>query len=127
MCIRDRLQIIHLDKGLSQKLLISAYQNAGLYLHPAFYELPGYTYLEAAKIGTPIIASTWGTIQDYFIDPITKEYSLDQRIRYCLPYDINGIEKHILCHFGKRYGLSNHPIFDRNEMDVASEFLQLLK
>ena len=34
-------------------LLISAYQNCALHLHPAFMELPGYTYLEAAKLGHP--------------------------------------------------------------------------
>ena len=69
--------------GISQELLVSAYQNAGLYLHPAFYELPGYVYLEAAKLGTPTIATEWSTLSDYFTNE-EGDYELDDRILYAL-------------------------------------------
>src|ERR1700687_2414991 len=68
---------------LSTSMLQSAFAHAGLHLHPAFYELPGATYFESAILGVPTIASTWTTIDEYFLDP-----QLDERIEYSLPYDL---------------------------------------
>lgn len=107
--------------GLSQNLLVSAYQNAGLYVHPAFYELPGYVHLEAAKLGTPCVATEWSTLKDYFTDG-AGNYMLDDRIVYANPYDINALEKKILLQFGKRYDPGTLPIFFRTPNDVAKDF-----
>lgn len=118
------LHIIQTEKGLPTHMMHSALHHAGLHLHPAFFELPGFVYLEAAKIGTPTIASHWGTIKDYFKNNKT-EYTLDDRILYATPYHIAKIEKLILLHFGKRYKQSTHPILKRTSTDVAKEFAAL--
>lgn len=120
------LHIRHIPGGLSNEQLVSAYQNAALNLHPAFYETPGYTYLESAKLGIPTVASNWGTIKDYFVDPKTGEYSLDERIRYCNPHRINEMEKLILLQLGRKFEPSTHPIFHRKSEDAARELLKLV-
>lgn len=105
-------------------LLISAYQNAALYLHPAFTELPGFVYLEAAKLGTPTIATEWTTLRDYFTDPKTGRYTLDDRIHYVKkPYDIAEIEAAVHKMVGKSFPQSDHPILHRTEYEMASELL----
>lgn len=124
----ENIKIIQMPnkEKLSAKMLISAYANAALHLHPAFYELPGYTYLEAAKLGIPTVASSWATIDDYFTDSSGK-YSLDERIEYCLPYHLPSIKKLILKKIGQKFSKDHpHPIFKRTKLDVASEVLQHL-
>jgi glycosyltransferase involved in cell wall biosynthesis len=107
--------------------LISAYRHAGLYCHPAFCELPGLTCLEAAKLGTSVIASQWMTLRDYFIDPIMKTASSDA-ISYVLPYDIQAISEQVKKQFGKKSkDLSRHPIFQRTRRDVAKDLLRALQ
>ncbi len=125
---KGNLRVIPIDPqvGISQELLVSAYQNAGLYLHPAFYELPGYVYLEAAKLGTPTIATEWSTLSDYFTNE-EGDYELDDRILYALPYDINALEKKILLQFGKDFRPGTHRALLRTPKDVASDFLAALK
>lgn len=109
---------------LGTDLLVSAYQNAGLYLHPAFTELPGFVYLEAAKLGTPTVATEWTTLRDYFIDKESGCYTLDERIHYLKkPYDIQEIEQSIELMFGKEFAPSDHPILHRNERSMAEELL----
>lgn len=123
----EKLHIINLanNKIIDQEMLASAYQNAGLYLHPAFSELPGYVYLEAAKIGTPIVASSWATINDYFIKD--GKYLLDDRIEYVVPYHINQIEEAIKKQFGRNLKPSNHPILQRSHTDFAKDFDLVLR
>jgi len=87
-------------KKLSTKVLLSAYHHAGLHLHPAFYELPGLTYFESAKLGIPTIASSWATITDYFTDS-AGNYTLDDRIEYVLPYHLPDILKMVKKKFGQ--------------------------
>src|SRR3990167_7950078 len=96
------LRVIPTPNGeiLSKEMLLSAFAHAGLYLHPAFYELPGYTYLEAAKLGIPNIASSWATISDYFKDPLTGDYTMDSRIEYVIPYRLPQIEELVRKKFG---------------------------
>jgi glycosyltransferase involved in cell wall biosynthesis len=109
-------------------MLISAYQNAGLHLHPAFCELPGLTYLEAAKLGVPTIASEWTTINDYFTDPVTGVETLDDRIIYATPHHINALTHLIEKHFGKKTDKSlRHPMFQRTKADVAKDFMAVLE
>ncbi len=124
-----QLRIIHLsdERTIDHNCLISAYQNAGLHLHPAFYELPGFTYLEAAKLGIPSIASSWTTIKDYFTDPETAQYMLDDRIVFAQPHHINALEALIKKQFGKKYPASTHPIFERQPIDVAKDVFEVLK
>lgn len=114
------VEVLPLPKegGLSEELLVSAYQNASLYAHPAFFEQPGYAYMEAAKLGTPVVASKWGTLQDYF-----KETPLDDRISYVIPHHIRSLEKAILLGLNKSYSPSDHPSFSKSAIDIAEDFL----
>ncbi len=124
------LQILKMPNGeiLPFSMLVSAYQHAGLMVHPAFCELPGLVYLEAAKLGIPIIASEWTTVKDYFTDPITGRYSLDDRISYVLPHHVKILENMILSHFGKKVDKNFiHPIFQRQKSDVAKDLIQSIK
>lgn len=68
--------------------LKTAFIHAAANVHPAFYELPGYTYLEAASVNTYNIASNWTTISEYIK---TKE-----NILYSKPYDFNKIKENTL-------------------------------
>lgn len=107
-------------KKLSVEMLHSAFGHAGLYLHPAFYELPGLTYLEAAALGIPTIASSWATIGDYF----EKEPLPDDRIEQVCPYDLPAIRSLVQKKFGQKYPvLGDHPVFARTWEDVAYEIL----
>jgi glycosyltransferase involved in cell wall biosynthesis len=122
------LQIMQMPGGkkLSHNMLMNAFAHAGLLLHPAFYELPGLTYLEAAKLGLPAIASSWTTIRDYFTSP-TGEYTLDDRIEYTLPYDLDTIKSLVQKKFGQIYSPSNHPTLMRRSRDVALDFVSKIR
>ena len=111
-------------KILSSEMLLSAFYHAALHLHPAFYELPGYTYLESAKLGIPTIASSWASVSDYFTDEKTGKYTLDARIDYVLPYDLVAIEKLVHKKLSESYKpYPSHPMFYRTSRDVAQEIL----
>jgi glycosyltransferase involved in cell wall biosynthesis len=127
---QGNLQILRMpeQKILPRSMLISAYQNAGLLVHPAFCELPGLIYLEAAKLGVPIIASNWATIGDYFTDPMTGKYTLDDRIAYVEPHHVKDLEALILKQFGKKIDRQfAHPIFQRTRSDVANDLLKAMR
>ena len=112
---------------LDVPLLISAYQNCALHLHPAFMELPGYTYLEAAKLGAPTVGSSWATVKDYFTDPKTGAYTLDDRIKYVeRPYDIFEIETLIKEQMDRDFAPSCHPILHRTLEEMAADFLKII-
>lgn len=118
------LKIIKIPKSspFDANMLASAYQNAGLYLHPAFSELPGYVYLEAAKLGTPIVASSWTTIKDYFTNK-NGEHMLDNQISYIRPHHLLEIESAVEKQFGKKIAIPKHAILQRTNLDVAKELL----
>jgi len=123
------LKIIQMPKNelLSKEAIMGAFCHAGLHLHPAFCELPGYTYLESAKMGVATIASSWTSIKDYFIDPITGNYTLDERIAYVAPYDIPAIKEKIQNTFGKKYSQEeSNPIFKRTKWEIAKDILALI-
>ncbi len=104
---------------LSLSMLQSAFAHAALHLHPAFMELPGYTYFESVALGTPTIASSWATIDEYFASP-----PLDDRMEYCEPYDLPAMTRLIEKKLGKRYPTEPvHPVFKRTRVDVAREIL----
>ncbi len=117
------LKIIPLQTPFSRSMILSAIGNCGLFLQPSFQELPGYVFLEAAKLGVPAIASKWCSVHEYFTED--GKYTLDDRIAYPLPYHIDAIESHIEAMFAKRYADSDHPIFKRTEVDMARDFLAI--
>jgi len=112
---------------LPSATLASAYHHAGLHIHPAFQELPGATYLEAARFGTLSIASHWCTINDYLYDPSLGHAELDGRIVYAEPHHLLDIGKKIEQHFGKKFPpLTEHPALKRTHRDVAQDLLKSL-
>lgn len=126
----EKLKIIPMPGGekLSESMLASAYANAALHLHPAFYELPGLTYFESAKLGIPTIASSWSSCADYFTDQNLGEYTLDERIAYCKPYDVRTMNELVLKKFGKTYPKEPlHPVFTRTVEEAATDFVTLLE
>ncbi|MCX6990567.1 MAG: hypothetical protein NTX49_05850 [Chlamydiae bacterium] len=115
------LQIIPMPGGkkLSSSMLQSAFFHAGLHLHPAFQELPGYTYFESTVLGIPTIASSWATIKDYFVEPLG-----DDRIEYCLPFDLPEMKRLIPQKFTQTFSPKpDHPAFRRTGQDMAREIL----
>lgn len=106
-------------KKLSSSMLQSAFFHAGVHLHPAFQELPGFTYFESVALGVPTIASSWTTIKDYFHDQ-----GMDDRIEYCLPYDLLEIKSLILKKITQKYPSCPYPIFRRTKIDMAREILE---
>ncbi len=66
---------------LSLEELASAYKGALAHVLPSWYELPGLVTLEAARCGTPVVATKMGTLPDY----------LGDLAYYCEPGDINSI------------------------------------
>ena len=128
-CEFGNFKIIPMPKRgkLSLNMLSGAFANAGLYLHPAFYELPGMTYFESAVYGIPTIASSWTSCKCYLTDHKTGEYTLDDRIEYCTPYDLPSIRELVSKKFGTFYSGSLPPIFQRTKEDVAKEVLNLIQ
>tara|TARA_R110002167_G_scaffold9579_14_gene44334 strand:- start:645 stop:1763 length:1119 start_codon:yes stop_codon:yes gene_type:complete len=104
---------------LPTELLKSAFTDAALNVHPAFYELPGYTYLEAAAVGTPSVGGEWCSI---------GEYGLGDLVKMCCSYDVDSIRQAI------DFQLSNQPttkpqdvpFLSRTKTDVAKDLIKLL-
>src|SRR5690606_16106947 len=71
---------------LTEKELASAYQAASVHVLPSWYELPGLVTLEAARYGTPVVASDRGTTIDY----------LGELAEYCDPSSANSIKNAVL-------------------------------
>ena len=111
---------------LSDEEIVSAYQNAGLHLHPAFYEMPGYTYLEAAKYNLPQVASSWGSVNEYFKQGGSE--TLDGRVKFVIPHHLGEIRRGVEEQFGKTFEpMPDHPIFSRTNVDVAKDFLKHIR
>jgi hypothetical protein len=85
------------------------------------------TYLEAAKLGVPIVASEWATIREYFTDQITKASTLGDQITYVIPYHINTITEHVTRQFGRKIEKNTHPIFHRTKIDVANDLMAAIQ
>lgn len=66
---------------LSRAMLFSAYEAAAVHALPSWYELPGLATLEAAWFGCRVVASRWGTVEEY----------LGPNAFYCEPDDPAGI------------------------------------
>jgi glycosyltransferase involved in cell wall biosynthesis len=116
---------------LSETMLKSAYENCAVNVHPAFYELPGYTYLEALKMKKPCVASSWCSISDYL-----REFSLNKRdesyshmVKYSDPHDLPGIRDNILYHLNNPHHIPDnfeHPVLKRTARDVAEDLCKIL-
>lgn len=115
--------IISTGSLLSNEEIGDAYQNAYMYIHPAFYECPGFIYLEAARANIPVVASEWSTLQDYCSSDPRWDESLNGRISYCIPYDIPSIENAIATQEKRVHDKSplNHSIFNRRPVDMARD------
>lgn len=125
-CNESHLKVIRTPNNdvIRGRLLYSAFVNAGVYVHPSFYETPGYVYLEAVKAGIPIVASSWGSVKEYLSDRTTKEYLLDDRIQYVSPLDIKKIEQLIQENLGKKYSKDpNLWIYSRTKKEMAKEIV----
>jgi len=121
-------RIIQMPGGrrLSEQCLFSAYANCGLHLHPAFWEAPGYTYLEAAKAGVHTVASEWGNLADYCEFGGNDKYMGD-RFTYVCPYNLPQIEAAVKNNFGRKVSKDlEHPIFERTPGDIGKELLSCL-
>lgn len=116
--VTKNIKLIHSDN--SKSFLISAYQNAGLHLHPAFYECPGYTYLEAAKLSVPTVASSWSTLREYLTDE-RGEFAFNEGIEFVRPDDVEGLEQAVKKMFGKKFIRPDLPIFRRTDADVIKD------
>ena len=127
--ISDRVRIIQMPGGerLSESCLAGAYRHCGLHIHPAFYEAPGYTYLEAAAAGVATVASAWGTIRDYCRFRSGDE-TMGGRFEYVLPHHLAGLEQAVSRNFGRRFEPpEDHPIFRRTTEEVGRDTLTLLE
>lgn len=112
------LRIVKMPNGkmLSSKMMKNAFRDSGLYLHPAFCEVPGLIFFEAARFGIPIVGSEWCTIKDTGLN----------RIEYPLPFDVLAIERHVQKMYGKKEKPSTHSILSRSSLDYARDILDFL-
>jgi hypothetical protein len=109
-----------IESEIDDQLLVSAYQNAGLHLHPAFYECPGYTYLEAAKLGIATVGSSWSTVREYLSNS-EGEFDFHEGFEFVRPDDIDAIEAASKKMFGKTFTRPDLPIFKRTDEDVKKD------
>lgn len=126
--IGGEMRIIQMPGGrrLSEQCLLSAYANCGLHIHPAFWEAPGYTYLEAAKVGVHTVASEWGNLADY-CEFGGNDACMGDRFTYVCPYNLPQIEAAVKQNFGRTVKKDlAHPIFERTERDVGKDILHCL-
>ena len=122
----DHLHIVQMPEGkkLSRSMILSAFAHAAVHLHPAFSELPGYTYLESARLGTPTIASAWATLPDY----LEGNPTLGGVIDYAIPHDLAVMTSLVERKLSqKRRSPPDHPIFHRRAVDVAGDILQAMR
>ena len=119
--------IIGTDGGLLKDSVVqSAYENAGLHLHPSFYEMPGLTYLEAAHYNIPQVASTWTSIDEYFA--LGGDKTLEGRVEYVDPDNLNEIEAATIKQFGRKFDtMDPHRALTRTNMDVANDILKVIQ
>lgn len=106
-CIADR--ICHI-KYLSDEQLIWAYKNAKIFITPSIHEGFGYTPIEAAICGAPVISSRCDSLPDVtankvtYFDPPTSEENLAEKIESLLdrPKTKNELQE-ISSFFKERY------------------------
>ena len=120
------LNIIKMPNGerLSTRCLQSAYQNARIHIHPAFYELPGYTYLESVFCHTPTLATRWASIAEYLSLNGTSPY-VQGLVDYAVPYHIRDLRQKTLSLLNAKPAKKESlHIFQRTSLDVAKELIE---
>jgi glycosyltransferase involved in cell wall biosynthesis len=110
-------------KIMPKAFMQTVFDNARLYIHPAFCELPGFVFFEAIKNGVPIVASEWCTIQDYLV------HSGPENIQYVLPFHIAALESKVeqfLSVEPKKVHVPE-PCLKRSTLDYAQEIIDLIE
>ena len=125
------VQIIQMPGGnkLSTAMLKSAYSNCAVHIHPAFYELPGYTYLESLSLKKPTVGSSWCSISEYLkeFSPNKDDDAYCGLMYYSKPYDINSIKDNTLKALDNTTKPSyEHEVFTRTKLDVATDVVKVL-
>lgn len=94
-----RGKTVFLDR-LEPKMLASAFQAAKVHALPGWLELPGLVSLEAARCGTNVVVTDYGTSRDY----------LEDYAYYCKPDDPETIRNSVTAAFyaPPKPGLSAH-------------------
>lgn len=80
--------------NLTLEELLSAYRGALVHVLPSWFELPGLVSLEAAKLGTPVVGTSRGTLYDY----------LGDNALYCNPESLESIEAAVAAAIGRPRG-----------------------
>jgi glycosyltransferase involved in cell wall biosynthesis len=99
------LKIVQMPGGqkLSNDMLHSAYTGAIVNCHPAFYELPGLTYLESIHCEVQTICSRWTSVAEYISND-----GAGSGIHYVDPRSISEIKNALLA-----------SVFDRRSVTAA--------
>jgi len=126
--IVGNLEIIQMpnNEKLPSKTLQSAYFHSRVHCHPAFYELPGYTYLEGLKYGIPTVGSKWCSVYDY-LDHFENDESVGGLIKYSLPYDLKSIKNLLVEQLKKNNELTNIKFFNRTVKDLGKDIINTIK
>lgn len=124
---KRQLEVRHTpeEQSIPRSQLNGLMENASVYCHPAFYELPGLVYLESIKAGTPVVASEWCAIKEY-AGYNYKNDDFDGMMKTCLPYDIVAIRDAVLDLKDKKFAKKDFPIFSRTNKDLAKPIVDYL-
>lgn len=122
---QGNLQILQMPNGkkLPLSCLQSAYQNARVHIHPAFYELPGYTYLESVYYNVPTLATEWASIKEYL--GLEGGMRCKELVEYVVPYHVDEIRKKTIRLMDVKSERQVLPIFKRTNLEVAKELESL--
>ena len=108
-------------KKLPWDMLESAYRGALVNCHPAFYELPGLTYLESMSLGVKTICSKDTSIREYICNPEDAE-----GLYFVAPADMTALreclEKAVV---GPRNTTAK--LIEKTERQYAEEFIDNMK
>ena len=115
------------DEPYSTEAVYGLMKSSRVNVHPAFYELPGLTYLESISLGTPVVAGTEGSLRDYASMNYHND-NFDGMVEYVAPHDINQIESSIRKLSEKEFSTdtSHFPIMNWTNIDCAKQFLEYL-
>ena len=114
------------NEKLPSHTLQSAYFHSSVHCHPAFYELPGYTYLEGLKYGIPTVGSEWCSVYDY-LDNFENDSTVGGLIKYCLPYDLKEIKRLVTEQLNKNSEVTDINFFNRTIKDLGKDIIESIK
>ncbi|MBX3718136.1 MAG: hypothetical protein KF898_00645 [Parachlamydiales bacterium] len=119
------VKVIPMPNGkiMTKAFMQRVFENARLYIHPAFCELPGFVFFEAIKNGVPSVASEWCAIRDYLVN------SGPENIQYVLPFHIADLEskaKQFLSAEPKKAFVAE-PCLKRSTLEYAQEIVAIME